>query len=244
MKRTVAGNDDQTLANPGRENMPPVKHGFLLLLLAVVVAGSGAQAQAPAGLPASADSDTVRTNVWLTEALMAEIVSAAATVMPPAPAAVRLVALRDDPRNDLFQAMAAEVLGTAGYDLYVTDEDPARQGAVDYVFGFNVQKIQLSYPDVGRTLGIWRRWVAREMAVSVMVEISEESSGRLLISERIERRFGDRFDSSDFGEVDSDEYDFTTAETEESGWSSRVEEIVVLGTLVGLVAIYFANTGD
>ena len=175
---------------------------------------------------------------------MAEIVHAATTVMPPAPAAVRLTALRDDARNDIFQAVAAEVLAAKGYELFVPEEDPTRQGAVDYVFGYSVQSIKLTYPDVGRTLGIWRRWVAREVAVSVLVEISEESSGRLLLSDRIERKFGDRFDSDDFADVDTDEYEFTTAETSESGWKSRTEEIVVLGTLAGLVAIYFANTGD
>ena len=39
-----------------------------------------------------------------------------------------------------------------------------------------------------------------------------------------------------------DLYPFTSAETEESGWQRRTEEIVVLGALVGLVVIYFANT--
>ena len=154
------------------------------------------------------------------------------------------VILRDDARNDIFQAVAAEVLAAKGYELFVPEVEPTRQGAVDYVFGYSVQSIKLTYPDVGRTLGIWRRWVAREVAVSVLVEISEEYSGRLLLSDRIERRFGDRFDSDNFADVDTDEYEFTTAETSESGWKSRMEEIVVLGTLAGLVAIYFANTGD
>lgn len=233
--------------------MPRVKQGSLLTWLMLVLGVSawgvvgqtpGAQAEPTSGLPASTDSDTVRTNLWLTEALMAEVVHAAAMVMPPAPAAVRLTALRDDARNDIFQAVAAEVLASKGYELFVPEEDSTRQAAVDYVFGYSVQSIKLSYPDVGRTLGIWRRWVAREMAVSVLVEISEESSGRLLLSDRIERKFGDRFDSDNFADVDTDEYEFTTAETSESGWKSRMEEIVVLGTLAGLVAIYFANTGD
>lgn len=226
-----------------------VKQGVLLTIM-VMLAGTllatvpMARAESVAGLPASAASDTLRTNLWLTEALMAEIVNAATHVMPPAPAAVRLVVLREDDRNDIFQAVAAEVLGGKGYDLYVADDDESRQGAVDYSFGYSVENISLSYPDVGRTLGLWRRWVARELTVSVLVEISEESSGRLLLNDRIERKFGDRFDSGDFGDVDSEEYEFTTAVTSESGWKNRMEEIVVLGTLAGLVAIYFANTGD
>lgn len=243
-----------------RANMPLVRQGLLLIVLGLsllVVPLAAAQSavdqssidqssidQSSFELPAPAASDTVHTNLWLTEALMGEIVTTAMGAMPPAPAAVRLQPMRDDPRNDLFQAVAAEILGAAGYDLFVPEEDPARQGAVDYVFGYVVQDIGLSYPDVGRTLGLWRSWVAREITVSVMLKISAEDSGRLLLNERIVRRFGDRFDSDYFDGVDSEEYKFTTAETSESGWKGRMEEIVVLGTLVGLVAIYFANTGD
>ncbi len=225
--------------------MPAVKYCFLLTLLVLVMClAPSVRAESPVSLPSGAEADTVRTNLWLTEALMGEIVTAAITTMPPAPGAVRLAALRDDPRNDLFQAVAAQVLADRGYDLFLPEEDPAREGAVDYVFAYSVQKIELSYPDVGRTLGLWRNWVEREVSVSVMLEISAEASGRLLLNERVERRFGDRVGSDDFDAVDSDVYEFTTAEVSETGWKSRVEEIVVLGTLVGLVAIYFANTGD
>ena len=48
----------------------------------------------------------------------------------------------------------------------------------------------------------------------------------------------------DFDRVNSDLYGFTRAQTAESGWQRRMEEIVVLGTLAGLVAVYFANTTD
>jgi len=225
--------------------MPPVKHGLLLVCLALLtLVSTGVEAAAPTGLPAVAADDTVRTNLWLTEALMAEIVTATTAVLPPAPGAIRLAATRDDPRNVIFQTVAVEILAAPRYELYITDDEPARQAAVDYVYGFDVLDISLAYPDVGRTLGIWRRWVARELSVSVNVSISAESTGRIMLNERMVRQFGDRFDSDEFGAVDSDIYDFTTAETSESGWKSRAEEIVVLGTLVGLVAIYFANTGD
>jgi hypothetical protein len=213
---------------------------FALLVLLVPAAG----AVTPSGLPGTADPDTVRTNLWLTEALMAEIVGVGAAQLPPPPAAVRLVTLQSDPRNDLFRAVAAKVLGERGYELYVPEADETRQGAVDYVFGFSVQNIKVDYPAVGRTLGLWRRWVARDLEVSALIEVSEEASGRLLLSERIVRRFGDRIGDGVFDVVDSDVYDFTTAPTRESGWQNRLEEVVVLGTLAGLVAIYFANTGN
>mgnify|MGYP006879661901 CR=1 FL=1 len=66
----------------------------------------------------------------------------------------------------------------------------------------------------------------------------------MLLNQRVARSFSDRVPSSDFDSVNSDLYPFTTAETEESGWQRRLEEIVVLGALTGLVVIYFANTSN
>ena len=151
----------------GRANMPLAKQVILLTFVVmgmVLIPSAGAQSDddpdtespvvistSTVALPAAAGADTVHTNLWLTEALMGEIVSAAVLTLPPAPGAVRLVLMGPpplptaiaDPRNDLFQAVAARVLADAGYELYVTGEDPSRQGAVDYVFAYSVQAIKL-----------------------------------------------------------------------------------------------------
>ncbi|MBE0564385.1 MAG: hypothetical protein IH621_00370 [Krumholzibacteria bacterium] len=227
--------------------MIPRRPGLVLiptaaaLLLAAVAA---AQTAAPAGMPSAAAADTVRTNLWLTEALMAEIVSSAAAALPPPPAAVRLQARGEGQANDLFGATAARVLGGQGYELYIAAEDSVRQAAVDAVFAYDVQGVELSYPEVGRTLGIWRSWIERDVAVSALVEVTDAASGRLLLKERLVRSFGDRVPDDAFGGVDSRLYPFTSAATGESGWQRRVEEFVVLGALAGLVAVYFANTRD
>jgi len=42
--------------------------------------------------------------------------------------------------------------------------------------------------------------------------------------------------------VESTAYPFTQAAEQTSGSSRRLEQIVVLGALAGLVAVYFANT--
>lgn len=195
-------------------------------------------------LPRPTDPDTVRTNIWLTQALMGEIVTRASRVLPAAPAAVRLVQTKRSDADDLFKEAMVRVLGGQGYTVYLAGDDEARLAAVDHVITFQVVGVELEYPDVGRTLGIWRQWVARELTVSAQVEISAADSGRLLLSDRISRSFSDRIADGDFDHVDSSLYDFTTADTSESGWQRRIEEIVVLGTLAGLVAVYFANTAD
>jgi len=216
----------------------------MLCLAALAVSAAAAESPAPLGLPDAAAADSIRTNLWLTEALMAEIVTATAEALPPPPAAVRLVAQDTRSATELFATVASRVLQGRGYELYIPDEDPAREGAADVAFTFGVLAVDLAYPEVGRTLGIWRHWIERELSVTAAVELAEVGSGRLLLKERLTRSFGDRVPDGDFKSVNSGLYDFTNAETDESGWQRRIEEIVVIGALAGLVAIYFANTRD
>lgn len=198
----------------------------------------------PQSLPTTAAPDTLRTNIWLTEALMGEVVKRGTRILPPPPAAVRLYQSSNTDADNLLKEAMVRVLGGEGYSLFLPEDDEARLAAVDYEIDFQVVGIELSYPEVGRTLGIWRQWVSRELTVTAQVEISAADSGRLLFSDRIVRSFADRVSNDDFQHVDSNLYDFTTATTSASGWKGRLEEIVVLGTLAGLIIIYFANTTD
>ena len=175
---------------------------------------------------------------------MGEVVTRGTRILPPPPAAVRLYQNGNTDADDLLKEAMVRVLGGEGYSLFLPEDDEARLAAVDYEIEFEVVGVELSYPEVGRTLGIWRQWVARELTVTAQVEISAADSGRLLFSDRIVRSFADRVSNGDFQHVDSTLYDFTTATTSASGWKGRLEEIVVLGTLAGLIVIYFANTTD
>ena len=195
-------------------------------------------------LPGLSEPDTVHTNLWLTEALMGEIVAYAAGYVPAAPGSILLVSKKNDDKNELFGNVAAGTMGKRGYDLYMAADDSTEIGPVDYVFTYSVVGVELTYPDVGRTLGIWERWVGREVAVTASVEITGSPGGQLLFKEIVERTFSDRVDSDDFKSVESGLYPFTTAQKAGSGWQNRMEEIIVLGTLVGLIAVYFANTGS
>ncbi len=225
----------------------------MILVLATVMLVSGfavahaeedVAAKSVAQLPGLAEPDTVRTNLWLTEALMGEIVAHAASFIPAAPGAILLVGKTGDGKNELFGTVATGLLRKNGYELFVAADDSTEIGPYDFVFNYSVVGVDLTYPEVGRTLGIWQRWVGREVAVTASVEISASPGGQLLFKEIVERKFSDRVDSDDFDSVESGLYPFTTAEKAGSGWQSRMEEILVLGTLVGLIAVYFANTGN
>lgn len=199
----------------------------------------------PSGQFAALDSpDTLRTNFWLTEALMAEIVRSTVQVLPPSPARILMLPATVSVQDELFHIVASGILMELGYELYVDTPDTIETGPVDVHYSFGVGSVELLYPETHRTLGLWKRWIARELNVTVNVKISLEETGQLLLSQRVVRRFNDRVEADDLDAVDSPLYTFTTADISESGWHSRIEEIVVLGTLAGLIAIYFSNTGN
>lgn len=223
--------------------------------LVVLILASLGCSVAPAVAAADAAADTVRTNLWLTEALMAEVGTAVMRVLPAPPRVILLEARSDADEDELYGTVATRQLLAAGYEVRVpVDEKAAADSTAtptrdavpppEVTYGFLVNDVDLSYPEVGRTLGVWRQWVDRELSVSVLVSVQETASGRVLLNERITRSFGDRVPDGDFGDVNSDVYGFTSAETSESAWQRRMEEIVVLGALAGLVAIYFANTSN
>jgi len=220
-----------------------------LTAVMVIVAGAargdtGTPVPQTMGLPSPAEADTVRTNLWLTEALMGEIVSQAALSLPGDSSTILLENRGGTDADDLFGDVASDILREQGHELYLVSADSTVTAPVDLIFGFRVVGVELSYPEVGRTLGIWQRWVARDLTVTASVEISAADSGQLYFKDILERRFSDRIDNGDFNDVGSNLYDFTNAEKAGSGWQARMEEIVVLGTLVALIAVYFANTGN
>lgn len=199
----------------------------------------------PLGLGGAAAADSLRTNLWLVEALMGEIVAEATASLPPAPARVLLpgAPAASDLQGQLMRLVTVRVLSDRGYELFTGNADSLR-GRTDVSAEFLTSQVTLAYPEVGRTLGLWRRWVGRDVTVAATARLVESDSGRLLLERRLERRFSDRVPDDEFGLVDSRMYAFTNATVAGSGWQRRLEEFAVLGTLAGLVAVYFANTGD
>ncbi len=194
--------------------------------------------------PQAAVADTVPSNLWLTRSLMEDLAARCASVLGPQQHRILLQPLDQEPGTELFQAALHSVLSSEGRELFLAGDDSLAAPVVDARWQFRVVGIQLDYPRVGRTLGIWRSWIARELEVTVLCTITEVPSGRVLLDDQMQLRASDRFSANDFAQVDSPLYDFTTAEPVNGSWHDRLEEIVVLGTLAGLVAVYFANTSD
>jgi hypothetical protein len=189
-------------------------------------------------------ADTVRTNLWLIEALMREAATAVIQPLPASPAGVRLEPESFDPQEELFTQVLTRELKDRGFVGYLAtyEEDVEAESAADYRLQYRVAGIDLAYPETGRRLGIWREWVARRLELTIIASLTESASGRVLFSDRIVRGYGDRVPDEDIETVETGPYDFVDADVKGSGWQNRLEEIVVLATRAGLVAVYFANT--
>lgn len=223
----------------------------LTLLVPAAVAAADAGAPEPVRFPAVGAADTVRTNLWLVQALMGEIAREAAAALPPAPGRVALRPAAEEGAG-IFQAAAHAELAGMGYSVFLDESrviDPSLRESYspplsDYTLRFDVETLDLSYPRVGRNFGLWRQWVDRELEVAVVVTLVDDTTGRLLLDRRIVRGFGDRVASRHLEAVESRSYPFTAASVSESGWRSVLEELLVVGALSGMVAIYFANSGS
>jgi hypothetical protein len=219
---------------------------------AAVAGGDTAQVRAPTPrLPGVGAIDTVHTNVWLAQAVLAEVVAEIAAALPPAPGDVVVRPLVKAPGNALLIGAVEDLLKPRGYTIYLDERDIAGKSAPvpslpagSSELRLSCEEITLVYPRVGRRFGLWRQWVDRELSVTVMVTILDRDTGRMLYDERVTRAYGDRVPANRLDDVRSSAYTFTDAEVAEVGWRRRVEQTVVIGTLAGLVALYFANTGS
>jgi len=184
--------------------------------------------------------DTLRTNLQVAEGLMGEAVAAVVQELPAPPAAIVLVPGSTEDDAIVLTNVAAHRLRGAGYEVYL-DQRPAASDAPIYEVRYRVQNLELSYPDSGRRFLFWKSWVGRKMDLAVQVTVTD-AEGQVLVSRRQAHAYEDRVPAGSMAAVESPTYEFTQLDDTADGGSRRLEQVVVLGSLAALVAIYFANT--
>jgi hypothetical protein len=190
---------------------------------------------------ATVDGDTLRTNLWVAEALLGVAVDELLAALPPPPAVVLLVPATTEAAANLLTSVATARLGRSGYQVHL-DRVPAGTDQPVVELRYRVNSLELKYPETGRRLGIWKSWYARQMSVTAELTVVERQDGQILASRRVAHTYRDRVPEDYLTAIESPAYPFTRAAPQASGWTRRLEEIVVLGALAGLVVIYFANT--
>lgn len=194
----------------------------------------------PSSVFASAGPDTLRTNLQLAEALLGEAVQAILPELPPPPAVIVLVPGSTEQSAVLLTNVANHWFAEAGYTVYL-EEAPAESASPVFEFRFRVENLQLTYPETGRRLVFWKSWVGRQMDLAVQATVTD-AEGQVLVSRRQTHAYQDRVPVEFMAAVESPTYEFTRAERQAGSASRRMEQVVVLGTLAALVAVYFANT--
>ena len=219
---------------------------LVALVTAVTVAVGDGRADdtmptVPEAVLASADRDTVRTNLMVAEAMLGDALAEVTAELPREPVAVLLVPGSTEPAANLLTTVATHHLLAAGLRVHI-DRIPAGTEGPVYELRYRVDDLALKYPDSGRRYVFWDSWVDRSMDLAVQFTLVDHADNQVVASRRVVRRFQDRVEAEQLAAVEAQSYPFTMASVEGGGWSRRLEEILVLGTLTGMVAIYFANT--
>jgi len=188
-----------------------------------------------------AGTDTLRTNLWVAEALINATLGDLLPYLPPAPAAIQLTAGSSEAAIGLVTTVATTNLRRAGYQVHL-ERSPAGTELPSVELRYRSGAMELKYLGSGRRLGLWQNWITRTMNFSVQYTVVDPADGRVLANPRFVRSFQDRVPPKYLSAIESLDYPaFTKGILQSGGWTRRLEEIVVLGTLAGLVAIYFAN---
>lgn len=130
------------------------------------------------------------------------------------------------------------------------EEDEEEMGvpavaAAPYVLVFRLEDVEVEFPRAGRRLGLWRTWIDRECTVTAVVMLRDRRDGLILHDDQATRMFGDRFPAGKLERIAESSYEFNDATVAGGGGIfSILEEVVVLGSLAGLIAAYFATTAD
>jgi hypothetical protein len=216
-----------------------------ILFTFTIAAGSLLADDAPPIMPeavlAPTSPDTLRTNLMVAEALLGDALAEITAALPSAPTTIVLVPGSTEHAANLLTTVATHHLLAAGHRVHMDQVPPGTEPPV-YELRYRVDDLELTYPDSGRRFVFWDGWVDRQLDLVVQFTLVDQRDNQVIASQRIVRRFQDRIEADQLAALEAPTYPFTMASVEGGGWSRRLEEIVVLGTLAGLVAIYFANT--
>jgi len=214
---------------------------MVLALWALAAVAAAAAPVAPASVLAADVPDTIRTNLVVAEALLGDALAAVADELPATGATVILVPGSTEAAANLLTTVATHHLLAAGHTVKLEHTPSGTDGPV-YELRYRIDRLDLAYPASGRRFLLWNAWVDRQVDLVVQFTLVDAADSQVITSQRVVRRFQDRVEADQIAAVEAPLYPFTSAAVEGGGWTRRLEEIVVLGTLAGLVAVYFANT--
>lgn len=127
----------------------------------------------------------------------------------------------------------------------VPDEENKDQGAhIDYEFNYQIVRMSLSYPDIGRSWLIGAKEVERYAEIHLFVQLIDFNSGDIIWIGETEKIYDDVIPYSLLEKVEDTEFDFTMPERNEFSWGKVVQPVIVTGIVTGLVYLFFSNQSN
>ena len=117
-------------------------------------------------------------------------------------------------------------------------------GFGDYEFVYQLIKLNLSYPKIGRRYWFGEKRVERSSEIGIFAQLIDLSTGDMLWVGDVHKSYGDVIPYGMLERVEDDQYDFTQPVRNELRWRRLLEPIVVTGIVTGLVYLFFSNQSN
>ncbi len=152
---------------------------------------------------------------------------------------IRLVKSRSIGEIDfVFENTLLQTLASRGFQ--VTDKNPDQEEP-DYELDYQIVRMSLSYPDIGRSWLIGAKEVERYAEIHLFTQLMDSASGDIIWIGETEKRYSDVIPYSALEKVEDAEYAFTRPERNEFSWGKLVQPVIVTGIVSGLVYLFFSN---
>lgn len=194
--------------------------------------------------------ETILTNYEILEHVSSEAIDEMMANMPPLmkDSFIMLVRARSAGNMDfIFENMLLKKMKEAGFRLATKssvksqEESKDESDRPDYEFSYQLIRMTLQYPDIGRSYWVGAKEVERRSEVGVFCQLADLSSGDIIWVGETEKKYEDRIAYSSLEEVEDPQHDFTRPARNELKWSNLVEPVVVAGIVTGLVYLFFSN---
>jgi hypothetical protein len=194
-------------------------------------------------------SGRVASNIELIEKTAGSVIDELLARMPAVPrgSGMTLVKARGVGDIDfLFENAMLKRMQEAGYRLMTAPsaQDTGRVSDSRYRLSYQIIRMSLSYPEIGRRFWFGAKRVERRTDIGIFAQLADVGSGDILWVGDTQRSGGDTIRYSQLKLVEDQRYEFTRPPRHEVRWSRLIEPVVVTGIIGGLVYLFFSNQSD
>lgn len=120
-------------------------------------------------------------------------------------------------------------------------ENPVGSDSASLELSYRVLDMGVAYPRQGRSHGMGRLWVQRDVSVRLSFQLTDLATNHVRWIQEAEASRTGRFPHRLLSVVESKEYPFTHAAFEKKSWTRYLEPVIVSGVVGGLVYLFYAN---